>query len=363
MIKDRILKLKLLKYFLGRFWYSQLEVDILAKERISQSRKIVTDIDVLAIYPDIIGNFNMVLGDCKTLKSQSPISRALWMKGLMVYMNASKGFIILQKDIEKDHQLTSAILDIQLLSETDFDVYARHNVNQSLSFNSALADMDNWDILFDVPNKFPALRSLHEYSKSDFWNEPESSNRLRHSLLALKKVRKEINPTNKLHLAIVLNHISLVAVAVNDIIIKIFNRYLLPDTKQELDDDLKVLIWGGIENYNYLNDLRKKFSGQTGVENDLSLPRWNHFLEFIRSWVENPLAFNFVPLFIKENGFAFLSENKLFDYAEIIAAKNPFIVSYAIKITEYVVQSCDMQNELVNIFSNKFLKLDHQTSI
>lgn len=358
MIKDRNLKLKLLKYFLCRLWYPQLEVDILAKQRVSKSRKLVTDIDVLAACPDITGEFNLILGDCKTLKSQSPISRMLWMKGLMEYLNAKKAFVILEKEIDKDHQLTSSVLNIQLLSEKGFDIYSKHTSNPSFVLNSAIADMNHWDIFFSISSKYPALEELNEYAKSSFWNESESTNRLRHSLLVLKKVRKELNPENPLHLALVLNHISMCAIALNDILIKVFNRYLLPNSKQELNDDLKVLIWGGTENYNYLNELRKKFTSQTGQESDLSLPKWDSFLEFIRDCLQNPLAFNHVPLFIKEHGFMYLDPSiGVYTYAKTLANTNPFIVSYAIKLIEYVTEACEMQKDFSTTYANRFLNI------
>lgn len=355
MIKDRILKIKLLKYFVHRNWYPQLEVDILSKPQISSNRKLITDIDVLGLFPDVTGNLNPILGDCKTLKNQSPIARTLWMKGLMEYLDATKGMIILQKEIEKDHQLTSHHLNIQLLSEQDFDTYSKHTLNPLMAFKSALCEGDNWDAFFDIENKFPAIKSLSLFSKTDFWNETKSSNRLRHSLHALRLVKKELNPSNNLHLSLVLNHFSLVAIAINDMITKIFNRYLLPKSKQELDDDLKLIIWGGLENYNYLNDLRKRFGGNAVAENDLSLPKWDLFIELIRLFLDNPLSFNQVPLFIKEHAFRFINVNETYDFSKQIAKDNSYVISHAIRLTDYLVKASDLPPEFNETFTSKFM--------
>lgn len=68
MMKDRLLKLRLLKYYLLNFWYPELEVNIKSKERLSNAPKLITDIDALALFPDVTGNLRLYLGDCKTLK-------------------------------------------------------------------------------------------------------------------------------------------------------------------------------------------------------------------------------------------------------------------------------------------------------
>lgn len=358
MIKDRILKFKLLKYFILNFWYPELEVNILSKERISNNRKLITDVDVLALYPEVTGDLKAYLGDCKTLKSQSPISRALWMKGLLEYIGATKGIIVLMKDIEKEHQLSANHLNVQLYSDADFDTYSKRTVDYLLEINSALENENNWTEYFSIGTKFPRLAALQDYARTNFWNEQNSRTQLRTGIHQLKVSRGELNPANRLHLATTLNHISLVAIALNNVIIHVFNRYLVPASKEELDHDLKILIYGGIENYEFLNELRKKFANSSVDERELALPEWTAFLELVRTTLESPLAFNLVPLLLKEIAFSFLpSKPEIYNYSKMISKENKYISTFALRFVEYMCKACMLPPEFKDIFSNEIISL------
>jgi hypothetical protein len=353
MIKDRLLKLRLLKYYLLNFWYPELEVNIKSKERISPTQKLITDIDALALYPDVTGNLRLYLGDCKTLKNQSPIARVLWMKGLLHYLSADKGIILLTKEIEKEHQLSAYHLNVQLFSDKDFEVYSKSTANYLLDIKCALENEEKWDEFFSIPKRFPALSSLYDYGRTQFWNEDNSRQQLRSSIQQLRVSKKELNPDNTLHLALTLNHFALTSIALNNIIIHIFNKYLLPATKDDLDKELKVFIYGGIENYELLNDLRKRITAPTG-ESELGLPDWNQFLELIRTTLEKPLAFNLVPLLLKELAFIFLlPTSDIYNYSSHIIKKNTYTKTYAIRFIEYMCRAGGLPPEFKEIYLDK----------
>lgn len=351
MIKDRLLKAKLLEYYIRRFWYPHLEVVILSKQRISNTRKVITDIDVLALYTDITNNFQIVLGDCKTLKNQSPITRTLWMRGLMDYTNSSKGLILLTKAIEKEHQLTASILDVQLLSDTDFKIYSKSTADYLLEFSSALNDIDLWDKFFDIKNRYQPLAPFVEFSNTIFWNEQNSNYQLRSSIYLLRTYKGEFNPATLSHQTVLLNHFSHVAIAINGILIKIFNQYLIPADKTFLDTDLKIIIYGGVENYDFLNDLRKRFSSTTVAERDLQLPEWDMFIELIRLLFESPQSFSKVPLILKEIAFTLLGNDPTkYNYAKYAIGKDKYAPTFAIRLIEYLCKASGIPREFQDAF-------------
>lgn len=353
MMKDRLLKLRLLKYYLLNFWYPELEINIKSKERISTTQKLITDIDALALYPDVTGDLRLYLGDCKTLKNQSPIARVLWMKGLLDYLGADKGIILLTKDIEKEHQLSAYHLNIQLFSDKDFEIYSRRTTDYLLGISCALEGEDMWDLFFAIPKRFPTLFGLYDYGRTQFWNEDNSRQQLRSSIHQLRTSKKELNPDNPLHLALTLNHFSLTAIALNNVIIHIFNKYLLPATKADLDTELKIFIYGGIDNYELLNELRKRISGPSG-ENELGLPEWDILLELVRATLERPLAFNLVPLLLKELAFNFLTPaSSAYNYSSHIIKKNSYAKVYAIRLTEYMCRAGGLPPEFKEIYLDK----------
>ncbi|RZJ75290.1 MAG: hypothetical protein EOO47_19930 [Flavobacterium sp.] len=355
MIKDRLLKIKLVEYFVRSFWYPQMEVNILSKHRISNTPKVITDVDVLGLFPDPTGSLKKILGDCKTLKNQSPIARSLWMKGLMEYFDSTKGLIILSKNVEKEHQLTSSVLDIQLLSDADFTLYSKATADYKISFESALTEIDNWDKLFEIEKKFPPLRKFLEFSRTQFWNEATSNYQLRTAIAILREHKGEFNPSNRLHLSAVLNHFSLVAIALSNLVNTLFNRYLAPKSKDELNADLKVLIYGGIENYDFLNTLRHRFSAHTVPEKDLTLPEWELFLELIRLSFEQPKVFMLLPLYLKEIAFQFLTDDtKHYSYSDILMSKEPQLSNFSVRISQYLTKASGLPPEFHELYAEKF---------
>lgn len=352
MIKDRNLKIKVVEYFLCRGWYPHMEVNVLSQNQISSTPKLVTDIDVLGLAPEVTGKYQVILGDCKTLKGQSPITRALWMKGLMEYFGAKKGIILLSKDIEKEHQLTADTFDVQLFSEEDFDFYSKATADYNNLIRSALADIDNWDLFVDIEKRFEKLKPLSDFARTNFWNSKNSNFQVRSGLALLKSLKGELNPVNNLHLAIVLHHYSLIAIALNQIIIQLFTRYVSLKSKDDLSNDLKIIIYGGIENYEYLNELRKKFIGNAYADQELSLPEWDMFVELIRLAFQNPINFNVLPLYLKEIAFCFLSKQpKAYSFSESINKKDKFTSTFALRLSQYLRKACQLPPEFDEVYS------------
>jgi len=359
--KDRGIKLRLIRYFLSRQWYPFMEVDIYSREGVSKSRKLITDIDVIALFPSITGKLEPILGDCKTLKNQSPIARALWMRGLMACISAKQGLIVLEKNIEKDHKSVANDLDVNLLSLSDFENFASKTSNQYNELNSALSIGENWDNYFNIPSKFPKLNSAIEYSKRNFWNQPGPNTRLRHTLAVLKEFKSELNPDHELHIALLLDIVSLFAIALNEVVCSTFNQYLVPVSKDELSDELKVILWDGIENYNYWNDLRKRlFNQEEPSVSDLSLPEWNSFIQLVRNCLDEPMATSLAPLILKEVAFEFLTEDtkrSSLTFSKKLVNENPQAARFAILTLEYICKVAKLPPEFYEIGSTRLINL------
>lgn len=352
MIKDRFLKIKVIEYFVRRNWYPHMEVNVLSQTQISAAPKLVTDIDTLALAPEVTGKNQIILGDCKTLKGQSGITRALWMKGLMEYFGANKGLILLTKDIEKEHQLTANTFDVQLFSDDDFNFYSHATADYLTPLSSSLTNIDHWDSFMEIDKKFPRLKQLSEYARTNFWNDKISNSQVRSGLALLRGLKGELDPANKLHLSLVMHHYSLIAISLNQIISELFTRYVSLKTKDDLSNDLKIIIYGGIANYQYLNELRKKFSGNTALDKDLALPEWDIFVELVRLAFENPMNFNVVPLYLKELSFCYLAIDPTeFTYAKTITEKDRHTSNFALRLSEYLNKASGLPPEFHEAYS------------
>src|SRR5947209_5975789 len=105
-MKDAGLKEQLFKHFWAQGCFAQPEVDIHFQEGLEGQNKPITDVDVFILRPHPDLYYERILGDCRTLRGMSPVNRVLWLKGLMEFIGAQSGFVLLtsQNQIERDHK-------------------------------------------------------------------------------------------------------------------------------------------------------------------------------------------------------------------------------------------------------------------
>ncbi|MDW3651019.1 MAG: hypothetical protein R8P61_28340 [Bacteroidia bacterium] len=351
MIKDKFIKEDVVRYLIQKEWYPQMEVKLQSRKEISTSRKELTDLDVLGLVPNTDGKLFSFIYDCKSSKKISAITRVFWIKGVMDFYNAKKGTIILGKDnLEKDHKLVAEELGIHLFSVTDFETFSKATADYLNVHNSALAMGDHWDKYFALRRKYPRLETLIDYLQTGFWNETESNVQLRTLVSNLRSMWRELNPDNPDHRLLILDSASMFAISLNQIVVMLFNQSLTSFSKDELDADLKAIIWGGVENYAYWDQLRKRaFSQQSGddeyLPKDLSLPNWPKFLELVRKILSKPNFAHKVPIILKEQAFMNFDTNTDWSYSNHLVSTNAMLVNFAIATLEYLVQSTKIPKE------------------
>jgi len=313
-MKDSNQKDLISRHFGKRGWYTQLEMPVYYGRGIELKPKEITDIDVLGLRPGNDLRWELVFADCKTLKGQSPVNRALWMKGLMDYFGANCGLIILggSKVIEKDHKLFASKLNITILHESEFDSYDRSMLYPDGSNKYSIKSNDLLQVKI-LGSRFPKLKPLINYMFQIAWNEDNKIEFIRKIIGELKSISKEIDPDNNEHVGLFFEACSFFSIGLAECIGIIFNQYLKPETKEELEEALKIVIWGGRSQYDFISKLRQNLMVAKGVKpEELTLPSWEKFLELIRNILECPyLAFNMPYLFQRgridlQKGNAFL---------------------------------------------------------
>lgn len=303
-MKDARQKSLLCRHFGAEGWYVQVEVPVFHRGGMHEQGKVITDIDVLALRarPDL--RWETILGDCKTLRGQSPANRAIWLRGLMDYFGASAGIVILKPEqhIEVDHKLFAASLGITLLHEAEFSKYDRALVYPDGSADYPLS-YEALTKLRGLPRRYTKLRVFCKYLYELAWNEDSRLDLIRTVIGEGRAVAQEIDPAKREHLALVLDATGLFAVGLAECVGSIFNQYLHPGSLNQLDDALKVLIWGGRAKYDFSaalrRDLMKAKGMKPGPQGALALPVWDKFLQLVRNMLEHPrLAFS-VPRLLR----------------------------------------------------------------
>jgi len=299
-MKDAHQKEMISRHFGARGWYTQIETPVFFESSLEAKPKEITDIDVLALRPGNDLRWELILADCKTRKGQSPVNRALWIKGLMDYYSATSGIIILggSKNIEKDHKLFAADLNITILHESEFDNYDRSIIYPDGSKDYPVSAEDITG-LKNLGERYPKIVPLLNYIYCIAWNEANRIEYIRKVIGELKSTSKEIDPNNNDHIAAFYEACSIFSIGLAECTGIVFNQYLKPDTKKDLDEALRVIIWGGRSQYEFISKLRRELMTAKGVKpTELTLPNWDIFIELSRNLLENPrLAFSLPYLF------------------------------------------------------------------
>lgn len=339
-----------------------MEAEVYSNNGLAGANAVITDIDVLALVPNPYSKMEMILGDCKTLKSQSPITRVFWMSGLINWMDASKGFVLLSKEIKQvDHKLVASQINVNLLSEKDFEIYARATSSNYQIVESATLSIDVWDNYYGLAKRFPNLKPFIDYVKNGFWNTKDFRAQLRHSLLKLRELKSELNPVYDIQVALFADMIALFSIALSHAVIEIFNQYLMPESKELLSQDLKVVVWGGSENYTYYNSLYTYVKHSN--EADLTLPEWDTFVQLVRQCLEKPFSVSNVALIMREVAFEFMNppspEQGKWSYSSTLAKKDLQAAKFALLITEYICKATKVPSDIKEILVNRLMKIQY----
>lgn len=339
-MKDSQLKDALFKHYWKQRCFVQPEVAIYCNEGVSGLKKPITDVDIFALRPMPDLSFARVLGDCKTLKGQSPINRSLWLSGLIGFLDAASGCVLLDGDyIEPDHKLAAYRMNVLLLNRKDFCVYDR-SINFPDGSEAVEVGLSDIAKLCSIQQKFPRVSSLTSYLYRDAFREQTFGTLIRHSISNVRSVAAELDPEKTEHLALLCDAAAIFSIGVAQCCGTLFHQYLHPADKGHLSESLKVLIYGGKDQYELNRILRSKLLAAQGknteTANDLELPEWNCFLQLTRNILERPADAFKVPWLLRHLAFDLLSSRKPLASAIV---DDLLAVKYAMLVVEYICRA------------------------
>ncbi len=158
MLKDRTQKHQALRLAVANRWFPQLEVDVQPERALSVRAPLVTDLDVLASIPDQFKGYRSVVFDCKTRAQESPVNRALWLAGVLERLGSDQGFCVLKKNaIELDHRLFANRINVILLAQDEFELYAKSTCQGFGGVLGHTSDIATWESLFALTQRYPKL--------------------------------------------------------------------------------------------------------------------------------------------------------------------------------------------------------------
>lgn len=360
-MKDRDQKIKAVRYAVSRRWLPQLEVDVHSDRSVGIKSAYLTDLDVLVSIPDDFSGYKSVVFDCKTRAKESPINRALWLRGVLDRIDGQQGFCILKKSsIDIDHRLVATKLGIIMLAEEEFDTYANAMSATYKSCIGNICNIDLWDQLYTIQTKYPRLSGALKFVKSNYWMIDDAAEACRKTIASLQEIRPELDPSKPEHLALAAEYAVVFARSLTIVTANIFKSYLHPKQQIELEEALKVLLYGGRDAYEHRNQLYKLVKEQRSEvpsTSDLSLPDWSKFLQLNRQLLDAPLSVPKAALIIKEVGFTLMTNPASFDFAKILCDEDKQAGRFAVLITSYLFKAGRLPRDFIDRIEGAIIPL------
>jgi len=269
----------------------------------------LTDIDVYGILMTREINIERLTGDCKSLQRISPINRTFWLKGVMEYLAADRGIIVLRSESEEDHKLTAKSMGITLLDDSAFMVFRDKLHCQNLARKTHLFETESWQYFDGSLADQHELEPLLRYRKFRFWRDSYHRG-ARYSLMETRGRRAFLRPDQRHHVALVGDMVTLFSLTLQGMICDLFPVYLVVDNKAALDNYLKSYLYGGRDSYTIMNSLYQQANKlreakavpaatETTNLNELALPEWSSFIQLFRALLEHPSKMRDVPRFLR----------------------------------------------------------------
>jgi hypothetical protein len=327
-----------------------MELEVAATDGLAEKSANVTDLDVFASIPDPFTGFKSVVFDCKTKAKESPVNRALWLIGVMGRVDADQGFCILKKGgaINVDHRLMAGKRGVILVSEDEFELYAKTMSGTADISASHVAQMNCWERFNEISARFPKLRDGIVFCRAGYWMIEDAAEACRKTIAMLRALSVELDPAQTTHTALFFDLCALFARSLALIVSQLFASYLHPSSASDLSEALLIMLYGGREAYQHRNELYRMVKTARESESlvpDLSLPEWDRFLRLARQLLDAPVAVQNVPLILREVGFAFMNGTYDAPFAAYLCAKSPQAARFSVLVTDYLAKAARLPPE------------------
>lgn len=361
MIKDRRQKAEALRYVVSKRWFPQLEVAVLPRLATTRRDYLITDIDLLALAPDEIAGYRKLLFDCKSSSRESPMSRSLWLRGLIETVEGTRGICILgQKQIPMDHRMAAGRLRVSLFTEEEFVAYAKATGGSPSIHDACVTDLERWDRYISMPKRFPALSSGVEFSQAGFWLAESPGEACRKTIAELLALKGELDPAQEQHIALFFDLVALFLLSLGQVMVEIFSAFVQPEKREELAEVLLRVLYGGRDNYEFLRRIRKFATREaTEDEEQLGPPNWDRLVQLVRNLLDSPGQALMAPLLAREVGWCMLGERgpEQILFAEALGREAPLAAKYCMLACEYLADAGRLPPEIKRLCSNFFVGL------
>lgn len=359
MMKDRAQKASALRLCVSKRWLPQLEVDIESLKRTEKTKYLMTDLDVLGIAPSPIGGHVRMVFDCKSGARESAIGRAFWLHGVMTRASAMHGFVILNDKISvsQDHRISATDLAVSLLHENEFEDLAQGLGGTTGPTDSAAADIEAWEEYLAIGGKYQLLTEYLSFSGSRFWMLKDAGEQCRKTVAKLRSIRNELDPSKPEHLAIFGDALCLFLLAISELANRLFLVLLRPSSREEFSMSLLALLYGGYENLEAAQKIRKLTSSAVGEDAFDIFPELKKFEQLIREVLQAPQQALPSALLAREFSLVFLTGRGNTDLQKNIPIESAHAPKFIVMASEYLQRAARLPHEFAATYCDHALAL------
>lgn len=335
-----------------------LEVNIQNYRELSDTSTVITDIDVLGIKMDSSGRPKKVIFDCKTLGRTSPINRAFWASGLMHFTDCSEAFVILRRKASEAHRLSAKQLNVHLFDERQFINYGE---SCSLDFQvdySYSTSISNWIDLFSSVSGNAKLEQFLSFLNSDIPAEKDVARGFRKFLVALEKVKGELDPEKVKHRAVFNYALSIFMYLMSRVIHDFRGVVDFEVNESDYGKLMKYYIWGGRDSFLMKNKMKEIFSRSTSssIVSEPEIKSWPKYLELTRKLLDSPSDIQKCVFPIREIAFMDIASRSSDKdrFASIYISRNNRIRQFSSSSAKYLVDAVRLPKDFSILLERAF---------
>lgn len=335
MNKDLAQKQKAVRFCVATGMVPYMEVVVRYVADVTEAQSDISDVDVLGIRPSGLQSQKKVVFDCKTQQKVSAISRALWAAGLIKLIDASEGFVILNKAAPEGHRLAANTIGVRLTSEKLFDDFGK---SASLTYSEGFTYLDNlhaWEQVRDISKINSALDELVSFLLNDAPLQRDATAGFRNLISKLRHAEGEFDHLKKPHI-VLWGLVLCESLRFMSEICKSFHNIFDPSMdKGKFESLLRNFIWGGKESYQIRLRLHAAIRNNSQA---FELPGWSKFIEMTRLFLDSPHLVSSGILPLKDLAFKELSVQSDFADKRIAneLSSNPRARQYILILNKYL---------------------------
>lgn len=278
----------------------------------------------------------------------------------MARTRSTRGFVILNDrvGISRDHRISASDLGVTLLHESEMESFAAGLDSSVAPVDACASNIEAWEEFLNVKSRYTGLADYLEFSRSTYWMAKGSGDQCRKLVGKLRRIRAEIDPAKKEHLAVFGDALCLFLHAVSELAIDLFLLLLRPASRDEYTDALLAVLYGGYDNLEAAQKIRRIALGAEEDESVSIFPDLPRFEHLIREVVQAPLQALPAALLARELAFRNLIGAPESTTSREIAAEHAYASKFIYLASSYLTKAIRLPPEFAEQYNNQIAAIE-----